>query len=172
MNELRPNHKASRVRKRKGRGIGTGNGKTAGRGMNGQRSRTGASIPAGFEGGQMPLYRRVPKRGFTNIFKKDLNEINVSTLNKTLGSARHQALSTVTTLGREQLVQLGLVKKKGAPVKLLGTADEDLGNLKGKTIVVNSVTVSGKEKLKSAGITVTEEKFVTVKPGKKEVVAE
>jgi len=79
--ELQPAPGSKKLPKRKGRGHGTGNGKTAGRGHKGQNARSGGGVRPGFEGGQMPLYRRVPKRGFTNIFSKVYTEVNVSALN-------------------------------------------------------------------------------------------
>ena len=81
MNELSPAAGSTHVAKRKGRGIGTGNGKTGGRGHKGQKARSGGGVRIGFEGGQMPLARRIPKRGFNNIFAKPLESINVSALN-------------------------------------------------------------------------------------------
>ena len=81
LNELKDNPGATRERKRIGRGIGSGKGKTGGRGVKGQKSRTGVAIK-GFEGGQMPIHRRLPKRGFNNIFSKDFNEINLGRLQK------------------------------------------------------------------------------------------
>ena len=81
LNELKPAFGSATDAKRKGRGAGTGNGKTAGRGHKGQKARSGGGVRPGFEGGQMPLYRRLPKRGFTNIFAKKYVEIKVSDLN-------------------------------------------------------------------------------------------
>ena len=82
LHELKAAENSTKNRKRRGRGTGTGQGKTSGRGMNGQNSRSGGGVRLGFEGGQMPLYRRIPKRGFTNRFAKEYAEINVSVLNK------------------------------------------------------------------------------------------
>ena len=82
INELSPAAGSTHVAKRKGRGIGTGNGKTAGRGHKGQNARSGGGVRVGFEGGQMPLARRLPKRGFNNIFAKPLETVNVEVLNK------------------------------------------------------------------------------------------
>jgi large subunit ribosomal protein L15 len=82
LSNLKPNPGATKDRKRVGRGYGSGHGKTAGRGSKGQKSRSGYSSKRGFEGGQMPLMRRIPKRGFTNIFKKEYNIINLSVLEK------------------------------------------------------------------------------------------
>ena len=82
INELSPMEGSTHVAKRKGRGHGTGNGKTAGRGHKGQKARSGGGVRIGFEGGQMPLARRIPKRGFNNIFAKPLEAVNVSALNR------------------------------------------------------------------------------------------
>ena len=82
LHELKPAEGAVKSKKRLGRGTATGQGKTSGRGQKGQNSRSGGGVRVGFEGGQMPLARRIPKRGFTNIFKKQYNEINVDVLNK------------------------------------------------------------------------------------------
>ena len=81
LEELRAPEGSSRARKRRGRGTATGQGKTGGRGMNGQKSRSGGGVRLGFEGGQMPLYRRIPKRGFTNIWGTEYTVLNVSDLN-------------------------------------------------------------------------------------------
>ncbi len=108
---LKPPEGSRRRKKRVGRGIGSGHGKTACRGTKGQRSRSGRGIPPGFEGGQMPLQRRVPKRGFTNIFKKKFALVNVEDLN------RFEANSIVDV---ERLREAGLVKKVHDGVKILG----------------------------------------------------
>ena len=104
LHELKPNEKAFKVRKRVGRGPGSGLGKTSGRGENGQKSRSGYSHKTGFEGGQLPLYRRLPKRGFSNArFKKEYAIINLSDLNKFEDGA------LVTP---EILKEMGLIKKE------------------------------------------------------------
>ena len=82
LHELAPAPGSKQTRNRVGRGLGSGNGKTAGRGMKGQNSRSGGGVRTGFEGGQMPIYRRLPKRGFKNIFAKTFAEVNVETLNR------------------------------------------------------------------------------------------
>ena len=97
--------------KRKGRGTATGQGKTGGRGMNGQNSRSGGGVRLGFEGGQMPLYRRIPKRGFTNVFKKEWSIMNVSDLN---------CYEDGTEITPELLAKEGKVKQVKAGVKILG----------------------------------------------------
>ncbi len=127
-------------KKRVGRGPGSGHGKTAARGMNGQLSRSGAKKKAWFEGGQMPLQRRVPKFGFTNIFKVEFQVVNVQDLQK-LADAKEKVVNS------EILRKYGLVKKKSLPVKILGS-----GELKGKLQVeVNAFSKSAQEKIESAG---------------------
>ena len=130
-------------RKRVGRGPGSGHGKTATRGMNGQLSRSGAKKKAWFEGGQMPLQRRVPKFGFTNIFKVEYQVVNVQDLQK-LADAKEKVVNT------EILLKYGLVRKKNLPVKILGS-----GELKGKLQVeVNAFSKSAQEKIETAGGTI------------------
>jgi len=108
---LKPPDGSQRRKKRVGRGIGSGHGKTACRGTKGQRSRSGRGIPPGFEGGQMPLQRRVPKRGFTNIFKKKFVVVNLNDLNR---------FEANTIVDVETLRKAGLVKKVYDGVKILG----------------------------------------------------
>jgi large subunit ribosomal protein L15 len=127
-------------KKRVGRGPGSGHGKTAARGMNGQLSRSGAKKKAWFEGGQMPLQRRVPKFGFTNIFRVEYQVVNVQDLQK-LADAKEKII-TIETLKNH-----GLVSKKNQPVKILGS-----GELKAKLQVeVNAFSKSAQEKIESAG---------------------
>ena len=122
--------------KRVGRGMGSGMGKTSARGHKGQKSRTGSSFMRGFEGGQMPLHRRVPKRGFTNIFKKEFNIINLDSL-AALGE---------TTITLEVLKKAGLARRK-VPVKVLGT-----GELKtALTVHAHKFSKSAQEKIEKAG---------------------
>ena len=124
--------------KRKGRGHGTGNGKTAGRGHKGQKARSGGGVRIGFEGGQMPLSRRLPKRGFNNIFAKPLDAINVSDLE------RFEDGATVTV---KDIVDAGLVSKCKYGVKVLGN-----GELTKKlNVQVNAFSASAKEKIEAAG---------------------
>lgn len=131
---------SKKKKKRVGRGPGSGHGKTATRGMNGQLSRSGAKKKAWFEGGQMPLQRRVPKFGFTNIFKIDYQVINVQDLQK-LADAKEKIANN------ETLRKYGLIRKKNFPVKILGS-----GELKGKLQVeVNAFSKSAQEKIESAG---------------------
>ena len=112
LNSIYPSDGATKTRKRVGRGTGSGLGKTSGRGENGQKSRSGYSRKAGFEGGQLPLYRRLPKRGFSNaLFKKEYAVINLSDLNKFEDGA------TVTP---EILKEMGILKNQLSGVKVLG----------------------------------------------------
>ncbi|MFC2661728.1 MAG: 50S ribosomal protein L15, partial [Eubacterium sp.] len=105
---------AKKSRKRKGRGNATGQGKTGGRGMNGQKQRSGGGVRLGFEGGQMPLYRRLPKRGFTNIFATEYAAINVDVLNR---------FEDGTVVTPELLKDAGVVKKLNDGVKILGDGE-------------------------------------------------
>ena len=124
--------------KRKGRGTATGQGKTGGRGMNGQNSRSGGGVRLGFEGGQMPLYRRIPKRGFTNVFKKEWSIMNVSDLN---------CYEDGTEITPELLAKEGKVKQVKAGVKILGE-----GNLDKKlTVKANKFSKAAIEKIEAAG---------------------
>lgn len=138
LHELRAVPGATRAPKRKGRGTGTGNGTTAGRGMNGQKSRSGGGVRLGFEGGQMPLYRRIPKRGFTNIWGTEYTVLNVSDLN------RFEAGSTVTP---ETLKEAGLAKQVKDGIKILGGGDLE----KGLTVQANKFSKTAIEKIEAAG---------------------
>lgn len=138
LHNLSPGQGARTERKRKGRGIGSGLGKTAGRGHKGQKARSGGGVRAGFEGGQMPLSRRLPKRGFTNIFKEEVAIVNVKDL------SRFTEGEVVTP---ELLYDQGLVKKKGVKIKLLGKGDLD----RPLTIKVHKVSKAAAEKVTAAG---------------------
>ena len=116
LNELRDNPGATRPKKRVGRGIGSGKGKTAGRGVKGQKSRSGVAIK-GFEGGQMPIHRRLPKRGFNNIFAKDFNEINLDRLQKAIDDKKIDAGATITVAS---LVEAGVLRRAKDGVRILG----------------------------------------------------
>jgi large subunit ribosomal protein L15 len=138
LHELRAVAGATKNRKRRGRGTASGQGKTGGRGMNGQNSRSGGGTRLGFEGGQMPLYRRTPKRGFTNIWAKEFAEVNVDDLN------RFEAGTVVTP---ELLREKGLVKQVKDGVKILGE-----GTLEKKiTVQAQRFSKSAIEKIESAG---------------------
>jgi len=135
LHELSPAKGSKHSKKRVGRGPGSGIGKTSGRGEKGQKSRTGYSSRPGFEGGQMPLIRRVPKRGFTNIWKTEYAVVNLSQLAELEGE--------VTP---EVLVERGLVRS-GKKVKVLG--DGEIG--KALTVVANKFSKSAREKIEAAG---------------------
>ena len=129
-------------RKRIGRGEGTGRGGTATKGMNGQRSRSGFKSRAWFEGGQMPLQRRVPKRGFTNIFKIDYQPVNVDKLQKLV-----DAKKITSSINAEVLHKNGVIKRIDSPFKILG-----YGELKSKlTVEAKYFSKSAKEKIEAAG---------------------
>ena len=138
LHDLHPAAGSTKTRKCKGRGMGSGNGKTAGRGHKGQWARSGGGVRAGFEGGQMPLVRRLPKRGFNNIFAKNYAEVNVCQLN---------ALENGTEVTFETLVACGLVGKNNDGVRILGKGELE----KKLTVKVAGVTASAKEKIVAAG---------------------
>ena len=138
LHDLQPAAGSTKTRKCKGRGMGSGNGKTAGRGHKGQWARSGGGVRPGFEGGQMPLTRRLPKRGFHNIFAKNYAEVNVAQLN---------ALENGTEVTFETLVAQGLLSKKYDGVRILGK-----GALEKKlTVKAAGITASAKEKIEAAG---------------------
>ena len=138
VHELKAAEGATKVRKRRGRGQGTGQGTTGGRGMNGQNSRSGGGVRLGFEGGQMPLYRRIPKRGFTNRFAKEFAEVNVVDLNR---------FEEGTVVDFDLMLQSGLVKQVKDGVKVLGN-----GELKKKlTVKAEKFSKSAAEKIEKAG---------------------
>ena len=138
LHELAPIAGSTHVAKRKGRGTGTGNGKTAGRGHKGQKARSGGGVRVGFEGGQMPLARRIPKRGFNNIFAKPLNEINVSALEKFENGA---------VVDTQALLDAGILSKCVYGFKVLGN-----GNItKSITVKAAAFSESAKAKIEAAG---------------------
>ena len=114
LNELSPAEGARKSRFRVGRGLGSGNGKTSCKGMKGQKSRSGGGVRTGFEGGQMPLYRRLPKRGFKNIFAKVYAEVNVETLNRFEDGATVDAVA---------LIEAGVLKNIYDGVRILGNGE-------------------------------------------------
>ncbi len=137
---------SKKKRKRVGRGEGSGHGGTATRGMNGQLSRSGAKKKIWFEGGQMPLQRRVPKWGFTNIFKVKYQVVNINALQRV---AEEKKLGK-EVLNAEKLKELGLISSLSKPVKILGK-----GEIKAKlNLEVNSVSKSAQEKIEAAGGTI------------------
>jgi large subunit ribosomal protein L15 len=120
LNEIRDNPGATKSRKRVGRGIGSGTGKTAGRGQKGQKSRSGGAMRVGFEGGQMPLYRRLPKRGFKNPSRREFAEINVGALQKAVDAGK---LDTGGEIDEAALGAAGLFKRRRDGVRLLGSGE-------------------------------------------------
>lgn len=138
LHELRPAEGAKKSPKRIGRGAGSGWGKTAGKGQKGQNSRSGGGVRPGFEGGQMPLYRRLPKRGFTNIFAKEYTCINVDRLN---------IFEDGTEVTPELLREIGMAKKVNDGIKILGN-----GNIEKKlTVKANKISKAAAEKIVAAG---------------------
>jgi large subunit ribosomal protein L15 len=138
LHNLKAPEGATRAPKRKGRGTGSGNGTTAGRGMNGQNSRSGGGVRLGFEGGQMPLYRRLPKRGFTNIWKKEMTGVNVSALN---------IFEDGTTVTVDMMESKGLANGITHGVKILGN-----GTLEKKiTVQAQKFSKAAIEKIEAAG---------------------
>ncbi len=138
LHEMKPAKGSRKEATRKGRGAGSGLGKTAGRGQDGQKSRSGGGVRLGFEGGQMPLIRRIPKRGFTNVFAKKIVSINVEQLNR---------FEDNTEITPEFLKASGAIKKLGDGVKVLGS-----GDLERKLIVkANAFSKSAVEKIEAAG---------------------
>ena len=134
---LRPPAGQKKSRKRIGRGMGSGHGKTSARGHKGQHAGTGFSQKRGFEGGQMPLHRRLPKRGFTNIFKKQFAIVNLGRLEKLEGDS----------FNVDRLIELGVIKKLGDGLKVLGT-----GQLTRKiTVEAHQFSKSALEKIQKAG---------------------
>ena len=138
LHELSPAAGSNKQSYRKGRGAGSGNGKTAGRGHKGQKARSGGGVRVGFEGGQMPLSRRIPKRGFNNIFAKPLEAINVSALDKFEDGA---------VVDAKALLEKGILSKCEYGVKILGN-----GQISKKlTVQASAFSASAKEKIEAAG---------------------
>ena len=138
LDELKPVRGAKKRARRVGRGSGSGRGKTAGRGTKGQGSRSGAAVPPGFEGGQMPLQRRLPKRGFRNVFRKVFAEVNVRDLER---------FAPDSVVDEESLRRLGLVKGKCHGIKLLGSGEIKIP-LKVK---VDRCSAGARQKIEDAG---------------------
>ena len=138
LHELSPAPGSRKTRIRRGRGLGSGLGKTAGRGQKGQNSRSGGGVRTGFEGGQMPLYRRLPKRGFKNMFAKEDAEVNVSSLNRFDDGAVVDPVA---------LIEEGILKNVRDGVRILGN-----GELTKKlTVKANGFTKTAENKIKAAG---------------------
>lgn len=138
LDQLAPSPGAKKNKKRVGRGCGSGLGKTAGRGSKGQNSRSGGGTPPWFEGGQMPLQRRVPKRGFNNIFKKQFSLVNVGDLER---------VSAVNEVSPELIVKSGLIKKIYDGIKLLAKGEID----KALTVRVHKASAAAISKVEAAG---------------------
>ena len=138
LHELKPAEGATSARKRLGRGIGSGLGKTSGKGHKGAKARSGGGKRPGFEGGQMPLTMRLPKRGFTNNFRKEYVAINVSRL---------EVFDDGATVTPVELIEMGIIKKIGDGVKIMG--DGEL--TKKLTVLASKFTATAKEKIEAAG---------------------
>lgn len=139
LHELAPAAGSTKARTRRGRGLGSGLGKTSGRGQKGQNSRSGGGVRTGFEGGQMPLYRRLPKRGFNNsVFAKEYAEVNISQLNRFEDGA---------TVDPVSLIEAGILKNVRDGISILGN-----GTLEKKlTVIANGFTKTAEEKIVAAG---------------------
>jgi large subunit ribosomal protein L15 len=137
LSTLAPARGSTQARKRVGRGPGSGLGKTSGKGHKGHKARTGGGTNPGFEGGQMPMYRRLPKRGFTNPFRVENQAVNLSQLKQVSASE----------VSPETLYSAGLIGKPDAPVKLLGTGDAD----RAYTVRGVSLSASARAKIEAAG---------------------
>jgi large subunit ribosomal protein L15 len=140
LSNLAPAKGSRQARKRVGRGPGSGLGKTSGKGHKGHKARTGGGTNPGFEGGQMPMYRRLPKRGFTNPFRVENQPVNLSQLKQV----------AATDVSPETLYSAGLIGKPDAPVKLLGTGDAD----RAYTVRGVSLSASARTKIEAAGGTI------------------
>ena len=138
LHELKPAEGATSARKRLGRGIGSGLGKTSGKGHKGAKARSGGGKRPGFEGGQMPLTMRLPKRGFTNNFRKEYVAINISRLD---------VFEDGATVGPVELIEMGIIKKIGDGIKIMG--DGELN--KKLTVLATKFTATAKEKIEAAG---------------------
>jgi len=138
LSELSPASGSHTNKKRLGRGVGSGKGKTAGRGTKGHNSRSGGGVRPGFEGGQMPIHRRLPKRGFANIFRKKIIEVNIRDLSR---------FESGSTVDEAALIRMGLVKGKRDGIKLLGLGEINYP-LK---IKIDRVSKNARAKIESAG---------------------
>ena len=138
LNELTPAAGSQSSKKRKGRGVGSGRGKTAGRGTKGLNSRSGGGVRPGFEGGQMPIHRRLPKRGFKNIFGKKIVTINIRDLSR---------FESGSVIDEAVLISSGLIKGERDGIKLLGQGDIDFP----LTIKVSHISKNARQKIEAAG---------------------
>jgi large subunit ribosomal protein L15 len=138
LHELQPAPGSKKTRNRVGRGIGTGNGKTSGRGHKGQGARSGGGVRPGFEGGQNPLYRRLPKRGFTNIHRTEFAIINLNVLNR---------FAAGTEVTPELLLEVGIISNPKDGIKILGDGQLEVA----LTVKANKFSQSAVEKIQAAG---------------------
>ncbi|MDY0410063.1 50S ribosomal protein L15 [Virgibacillus soli] len=138
LHELKPAEGSRKKRNRVGRGMSSGNGKTSGRGHKGQKARSGGGVRPGFEGGQMPLFQRLPKRGFTNINRKEYAIVNLDILNR---------FEDGTEITPELLIEEGIVKGNYAGIKILGNGTVD----KKYTVRAHKFSASAKEAIEAAG---------------------
>ncbi|MEZ0479634.1 50S ribosomal protein L15 [Planococcus sp. SSTMD024] len=138
LHELKPAEGSRSSRKRIGRGIGSGTGKTAGKGHKGQKARSGGGVRPGFEGGQNPLFRRLPKRGFTNINRKDYSVVNLDVLNR---------FEEGTEITPALLIETGVVSKERSGIKILGNGSLD----KKLSVQAHKFSASAKEAIEAAG---------------------
>ncbi|EEA8173016.1 50S ribosomal protein L15 [Listeria monocytogenes] len=138
LHELKPSEGSRKERNRVGRGTGSGNGKTSGRGHKGQKARSGGGVRLGFEGGQLPLFRRIPKRGFTNINRKEFAIVNLDVLNR---------FEDGTEVTPELLVETGILRNEKSGIKILSN-----GNIEKKlTVKANKFSAAAKEAIEAAG---------------------
>lgn len=138
LHELKPSEGSRKERNRVGRGTGSGNGKTSGRGHKGQKARSGGGVRLGFEGGQLPLFRRIPKRGFTNINRKEFAIVNLDVLNR---------FEDGTEVTPELLVETGIIRNEKSGIKILSN-----GNIEKKlTVKANKFSAGAKEAIEAAG---------------------
>ncbi|WP_198493444.1 50S ribosomal protein L15 [Listeria monocytogenes] len=138
LHELKPSEGSRKERNRVGRGTGSGNGKTSGRGHKGQKARSGGGVRLGFEGGQLPLFRRIPKRGFTNINRKEFAIVNLDVLNR---------FEDGTEVTPEFLVETGIIRNEKSGIKILSN-----GNIEKKlTVKANKFSAAAKEAIEAAG---------------------
>lgn len=138
LSELSPAEGSRKKKKRVGRGVASGSGKTAGKGSKGHKARSGGGVRPGFEGGQMPIHRRLPKRGFTNVFKKEFAVVNISDLS---------GFESGATVDEAALVRAGLIKGRRDGVKLLGNGEIQVP----LNVRVSCASQSAKEKIEAAG---------------------
>ncbi len=138
LHELKPAEGSRKERNRVGRGTGSGNGKTSGRGHKGQKARSGGGVRLGFEGGQLPLFRRIPKRGFTNINRKEFAVVNLDVLNR---------FEDGTEVTPELLIETGVVRNAKSGIKILSN-----GSIEKKlTVKANKFSTAAKEAIEAAG---------------------